>query len=438
MKLRTAIWSVAAVLFGTLVVVGLELHHGEPGAAAAFVLKLLIGFGFNATFLYTLYFLLSLPFRRAERARIFLELLEEGARAGNVERFLVRVAEARESSLGTRFHLLAAWLAKGVPLDDALAKVPRLLPPDVVALLRVGRETGQLAAVLPLCRERLRDAGAAVRVAQSRMLILLSGMLLVQLPAFTVMRVVVWPKLREIGWDMGADLTVLEVAMEDFAWLSPLVFVVFGGPVALGLFGHVTGPRAWTWAPVVFPALGQWLVTRFAWLTRLPDALALRLPWKRRRLERNFARVLAQLLDLRLPEERAVRLSAESTANFAFIARAARVADALARGTKLPDALALLDDSRELRWRLDTAAQSVRRDMTPAEPAAASSAPRSDFQTALAGWIAALDAKAFQAEQTAAHLLSAAFVLANGALVALVCMGTMQMLISLIAVAGEW
>ena len=51
---------------------------------------------------------------------------------------------------------------------------------------------------------------------------------------------------------------------------------------------------------------------------------------------------------------------------------------------------------------------------------------------------AALDAKAFQAEQTAAHVMSAAFVLANGALVALICAGTMQMLISLIAVAGDW
>jgi hypothetical protein len=31
-----------------------------------------------------------------------------------------------------------------------------------------------------------------------------------------------------------------------------------------------------------------------------------------------------------------------------------------------------------------------------------------------------------------------AFVLANGVLVALICTGTMQMLVSLIGVAGEW
>ncbi len=435
---RFSTWGVAAGLFGALVLLGFELHGGDVSAAAGFVLKLMFVLGIIASILYALYFLLSLPFRRAERARRFLELLEEGSRAGNVEQFLVRVSEAREPGLGVRFQLLTAWLAKSIPLDKALGKVPRLLPPDTVALLRVARETGQLAAVLPLCRERLRDAGGAVRVAQGRMLMLLCGVLPLQLLVFTLMRVVVWPKFREIGFDLGADLSVLELAMEHFTWLWPLVFVVFGGPVVLGLYGHVTGPRSWTWAPVIFPALGLWLVTRCAWFSRLPDALALRLPWKRRRLERDFVRVLAQLLDLRLPEERAVRLAAESTANSAFIARATHVADSLARGTKLPDALALLDDSRELRWRLDTAAQSVRSGEAFVGPAASPAGPHSDFQTALAGWIAALDAKAFQAEQTAAHVMSAAFVLANGALVALVCTGTMLMLIFLIGVAGEW
>lgn len=384
----------------------------------------------NACF-FTLYFLLSLPFRRAERARLFLDLVDEGARAGHVERFLVRVSQAQETSLGVRFHLLAAWLEKGLPLDEALTKVPRLLPPDLVALLRVGRETGQLPAMLPACRERLRDAGSAVRVAQGRMLMLLCGVLPLQLFVFTLMRVVVWPKFREIGLDMGADLSVLELAMERFVWLWPAVFLLFGVPVLLGGWSHLAGPRAWTWAPVVLPAVGNWLVMKCVWIQRLPEWLALRLPWKRHRLQRDFARVLAQMLDLRLPEERAVRLAAESTANQCFQQRAARVTEALQRGAKLPDALALLNDDGALRWRLDTAARAQ-------SAGTGDAASKTGFQTALAGWITALDAKAFQAEQTAAHLLSAAFVLANGALVALVCTGTMQMLISLIGVAGEW
>lgn len=422
---------VAAVCFGVAGIIVLETSGGRGAAPFGALLKLLVWFLVASAFCYTLYFLLSLPFRRAERARLFLDLVDEGARAGHVERFLVRVSQAQETSLGVRFHLLAAWLEKGLPLDEALAKVPRLLPPDLVALLRVGRETSQLPAVLPACRERLRDAGSAVRVAHGRMLMLLCGVLPLQLFVFTLMRVVVWPKFREIGLDMGADLSVLELAMEQFVWLWPAVFILFGVPVLLGSWSHLAGPRAWTWAPMVLPAVGNWLVTKCTWVQRLPEWLALRLPWKRHRLQRDFARVLAQLLDLRLPEERAVRLAAESTANRCFQQRAARVIEALQRGMKLPDALALLNDDGALRWRLDTAARAQ-------SAGTGDTAGKTGFQTALAGWIAALDAKAFQAEQTAAHLLSAAFVLANGALVALVCTGTMQMLISIIGVAGEW
>lgn len=379
---------------------------------------------------YTLYFLLSLPFRRAERARIFLDLIEEGARTGNLERFLVRVSAAKETSLGVRFHQLAAWLEKGLSLDEALPRVPRLLPPDVTALLRVGRETGQLPAMLPVCRERLRDAGSAVRIAQGRMLMMLFGILPLQLFVFTLLRVAVWPKFQEIGLDMGADLSVLQLAMDQFAWLWPAVFIVFGVPVLLGMWSHVTGPRAWTWFPVVLPGLGNWLVAKCVWLQRLSEWFALQLPWKRHRLQRDFARTLAQLLDLRLPEERAVRLAAESTANYCFQKRAACVVEALQRGTKLPDALALLNDAGALRWRLDTAAR--------AQTVAPGGLAKTGFQTALAGWIEALDARAFRAEQTVAHLMCTAFVLANGVLVALICTGTMQMLVSLIGVAGEW
>lgn len=397
------------------------------------VVRLIIPVALTLWFFYGCYFLLSLPFRRAERARLFLDLIEEGVRAGNVERFLARVSTTKETSLGVRFHMLAAWLEKGLSLDDALVKVPRLLPPDLVALLRVGRETSQLAAVLPLCRERLHDAGSAVRVAQGRMLMLLCGVLPLQLFVFTLLRVVVWPKFHEIGLDMGADLSLLELSMEHFAWLWPLVFFGFGTPILLGLWGHLAGPRTWTWLPTLLPGAGGWLVAKCGWLQRLPDWLALRLPWKRDRLKRDFVRVLAQLLDLRLPEERAVLLAGESTANHFLRQRASRVAAALARGTKLADALALIDEDGALRWRLDTAAQAVR-----GAKAVSGGEPKSGFASALAGWLAALDARAFRSEQTAAHLLSAAFVLANGTLVALVCNGTMQMLISILGVAGEW
>ena len=412
------------------------LEEGRLAVQAGAVLKLLVWLGVSGAAFYLFYFLLSLPFRRAERARLFLSLVEEGVRAGSVERFLVRVSRAKESSLGVRFHLLAAWLEQGVSLDEALTKVPRLLPPQITALLRMGRETGQLPAVLPACRERLRDASSAVHAAQGRMLVILFGILPLQFLLFTLIRVVVWPKFQMIGEDMGADMSAMAFAIDQLAWLWPVVFLAFGLPILVGAVSHMAGPRVWLWTPLLLPGLGDWLVRKCGWVQRVPDWVALQLPWRRHRLQRDFVRVLAQLLDLRFAEERAVRLAGESTANHYIQQRALRVAEALQRGTKLPDALALIADGGELRWRLDTAAhaQGIAFAGAAGQPL---SAP-TGFQAALAGWLAALDAKAFQEEQAAAHLLSTAFVLANGLLVALLCTGTMQMLVSLIAVAGEW
>src|SRR5689334_21885299 len=67
---------------------------------------------------YLIYFLVTLPMRRAERARIFLDLLELGLLEGrSPEAALTDAAASRDHSLGARFHLLAAYLQKGLRLD---------------------------------------------------------------------------------------------------------------------------------------------------------------------------------------------------------------------------------------------------------------------------------------------------------------------------------
>jgi len=54
-------------------------------------------------------YLLSLPMRRQERARFFLDLLEQGLKEGRTpEQTLVSVSQSRDGSLGPRFHVLAA------------------------------------------------------------------------------------------------------------------------------------------------------------------------------------------------------------------------------------------------------------------------------------------------------------------------------------------
>src|SRR5438552_5048003 len=89
--------------------------------------------------IYLIYFLLTLPMRRNERARLFLDLLELGLKEGRTPEAAVRDASAsHDSSLGIRFHLLAACLETGASLSEALEEVPRLVPPQIKAMLQTG------------------------------------------------------------------------------------------------------------------------------------------------------------------------------------------------------------------------------------------------------------------------------------------------------------
>ena len=60
------------------------------------------------------YFVFSLPLRRQERARFFLDLLESGLRQGrSPENVITSISQTRDPSVGVRFHLLAAHVASG-------------------------------------------------------------------------------------------------------------------------------------------------------------------------------------------------------------------------------------------------------------------------------------------------------------------------------------
>src|SRR6476661_3804812 len=88
---------------------------------------------------YLLYFLLTLPLRRNERARIFLDSLELGLRQGKTaEDSIIAVSASRDRSFGARFYLLAEYLRAGKRLTEAIRQVPRLLPPQVAAMLHAG------------------------------------------------------------------------------------------------------------------------------------------------------------------------------------------------------------------------------------------------------------------------------------------------------------
>ncbi len=104
---------------------------------------------------------------------MFLDLLELGLQEGRTpEAAVTGAAASRDRSLGVRFHLLAAHLERGLRLSQALEQVPRLLPPQVRAMLKTGERIGDIRKVLPACRLLLRDSVSSVRSALNYLILL--------------------------------------------------------------------------------------------------------------------------------------------------------------------------------------------------------------------------------------------------------------------------
>ncbi len=379
-------------------------------AVLAFVLYLLLGLLPSCGAVYLIYFLLTLPMRRNERARTFLDLLELGLKEGRTpEATVTSIAGTRDRSLGVRLHLLVAHLEQGLRLSQALEKVPRLLPPQVCAMLKTGERLGDIRKVLPACRLLLRDSVSEVRGALNYLILLVFAIAPAMLVVPFCIRVYVLPKFQEVFAGMLEGELLPAFTRLVFGESTILMAVQLGivGVIWLAALAYLGGPRLHGWIHRLVPGAQDWLLGR--------------LPWRRKRLQRDFSAMLAVLLDAEVPEAEAVSLAAQATANLAIIHRARKVCTLLQQGTKLPEALRALDNSRELHWRLSNA---LRRG--------------AGFVRALTGWHEALDARAFQLEQSAAQFATAVLVLLNGLIVASIMIAVFLAIVTLINQAALW
>jgi type II secretory pathway component PulF len=162
------------------------------------------------------------------------------------------------------------------------------------------------------------------------------------------------------------------------------------------------GPRVVSWCPVL-------------------EQVHYRLPWRRKRMQRDFSSMLAILLDSGVSEPEAVTLAGDCAANSVFRQRAARAVAGLKQGLKLPQAVQAMDDSGEFAWRLTNAAHGG-----------------AGFFQALAGWHESLDAKAFQQEQAASHGITTALVFWSGLFVGAVVITVFSFLISITNEGNLW
>ncbi len=354
--------------------------------------------------------LVNTPLRRQENARFFLDILALGLRNGaGPERTIVALSHTGDRDLGGRFHLIATFLESGCNLLEAIRRAPQVLPPRIMALLRIGSELGELSRILPAAQSMLNDGSAAARKAKDYFVTLAFIITPAVLATVVLVQLFVIPKYESILVEMmeGAGYEALWFSLTRFNWIWAAAQLILLAAI-------------WTSVLIywVNPVASSWEGTRIA---RWCSAIQFAIPWRRKRMQRDFAAALGLLLDAGVPEERAITLAADCAENLKFIARARWAVARLKNGAGLIEALVLLDPSRQFEWRLRTA-----------------TAQDCQAQRALDGWREELDALAFQQEQTFTHAFTSGLAIWNGITVGIIAIAVFVNLTRMIDHASPW
>jgi type II secretory pathway component PulF len=362
------------------------------------VLSVAVFFGI----IFLIHFLFSLPMRRAERSRLFLDLLESALKRGqSAEQMILSVTQSRDRTVGVRFHLVATYIESGLTFAAALEKVPRFLPPQITAMLQAGEKLGDVRRVLPACQEIQRDRPASVRSAMHYLVLAILFFSPVFIFVVLMTATFVIPRFKDVTAGMGIRLPAETFFV--FGHTGGLIGleIILSLAMAVAVLFYIGGPQFARWFQFRSVPVADWI----AW----------RIPWKHKRLQRTFSAMLAVLLDGGVPEAEAIRLAGDCTANEICRRRAGRIIAALESGMKLEEAIRAFDDTGEFHWRLANAAHG-----------------RGGFLNTLRGWHESLDAKAFQQEEATAHVITSGVVILNGLLVALIATAMFSVFVTLL------
>lgn len=355
-------------------------------------------------------YLLIRPWRRSERARVLLDLIAIGLKQGwSPEATLVAASTSRDNRVPVRLHLLAAHIEEGCRFDTALDLVPDLVPTAIRRQLQLGVRTGTLPAMIRVARD---SAGKPA-----------FGDIGVYLPGLLFQFVIPWASINLGLFFLGAispkygavfdDLMPAGATYRSASVGIPGLTLNQSTALAILLLGFgILGLHVWLFSRAAGPRLTRWIP--------LLDYLWLRVPWRRRRLQRDFAGTLAVLLDAGLPEEQALQEAGFATGNRVLRARAGRAAARLQSGVGLTEAVEAVFPAGELRWRLDAGRHN-----------------NAGFQAAFAGWLRALEESASRREAIAAQGFATAITLMNGLLVATIALGVFRLFVLLLEATAE-
>ncbi len=350
---------------------------------------------------YLIYWIATLPWRRQERVRLFLEVVDLGLTGGITAEDAIRGAcSTRDRAIPTRMQWVSWNFERGMTLEEALTDAGGFLPPDILATLVWGIRNGRLADAVRLSRAGLEtrpDASRGGRIAVGTLLLLPGSTLVL----FVALAAYVFPRMVTIADDMGV--------------------AVSSGPAGW-MFGNGWKPAAMVFAVNVVFVAAVFGRTAGHWLGKLPwfdwfDGLV---PWHRQRTQRRFAQLLAMGLDLGAGEADALAAAAAGTGNAVWRRRAGFAAKAMEQGSPLDVAVGSVDRTPEFRWRLATA---LRRPQWAME--------------SIRGWLDDLEARAERNEAMAGQSFLSFVVLANAVLVGFAAAAVFSFLIAVMERAGE-
>ena len=353
----------------------------------------------------------SRPSRWLSRGRMFLIAVNSAVDRGTpVEKALLELAEKKDKEMGVEFHALASWLNTGLPLHEALEKVPRFLPRSIQTLLIYGSRTGKLTELLPAGQNvmhSLTRQGANKGQDLFYPLILMMVMIGVTglLTAFVV------PKFVAIFADMGGDLGVEALGYFLFIWNN----------FDLWIASHFAAFAVMLTCCLFFaggPGVVNWMQTN---LPRLTDTVHRLFPWQRMEQQRRFGLMLSHLLDAGIPEEPALMMSAEFAGNHWFKRQVIEATRALRDGESLNAVLLRLDADPDFQFRMEAARRSG-----------------SPFREALSDWSDALCARAQFREAAAVDFAHTGFLCYNAAWIGFVGISFFAAEIHLIDAVMMW
>ena len=338
--------------------------------------------------------------RRREFNRSFVDLVQICSKCGRpIEHMIIELAEGKGPGFGGQLRRMADQILKGQNFGEALKKCPDFLSPQIGTILCTGLKMNNLSAVIPACREILREPPITTKTATQYTIFATSLFLPIGAAMVVQTKLFVLPRMEDELLQTG----------QSIGWLAQF------------LFDHAYGIAAAEGCLVILFILAAGLFTGTSKIFQrwkyhgvsLIDWTGWNISWKRMRLQQTFSAMLAVLLDGDVPEAEAVRLAADCTANEICRRRVQQVIAVMEQGAKLDDAVAVFDQHGEFHWRLANALHT-----------------RNSILEALRGWHETLDAKAFQKEETAGHLAASGLVILNGLVVALIAVAIFGLMIT--------